>query len=228
MSSAIRVLLVDDHVLFRSAIRALLEREAGFEVVGEASGGEEAAALAEERRPDVVVMDLLISSMDGVDATSRIAERVPEASVLVVTVRRPEDALEGAIEAGARGYLTKDRADHELLTAIRTVARDEVYLQGRATGLLLDTYRGESSDTSGSRLADLSERERQVLVLTALGYSGREIGERLSISAKTVDTYRSRVRRKLDVDGVPELVRIALEHGLLDDFGAAGDTSEAK
>jgi two-component system response regulator NreC len=225
VTSAIRVLLVDDHVLFRSAIRALLRRETGIEVVGESPAGDEAVSLAEELDPHVVVMEIAPDDAAGLAATGRIIDRCPDSQVLVLTVRRPEETLESAIEAGARGYLTKDRAEDELFRAIRVLARDEVYLQGRATGLLLDRYRGGAPEPADARLDDLSDREREVLVLTALGYSGTEIGDRLSISAKTVDTYRARIRRKLGVDSVPELVRAALQAGLLDGLGDAGDAA---
>ena len=217
MSRAIRVLLVDDHPLFRAGIRALLEAEGErFEVVGEASDGNEAVEKTRELEPDIVVMDLSMPEMGGLEATRRIDELEVDTRVLVLTMHAEEEYLIPVVEAGASGYLTKARADRELIEALEVVQRDEVHLPAEASRMLLERYLASArGGTPG--LEDLSPREKEVLTLTAGGFSSREIGEKLDISPKTVDTYRSRLTGKLGLNHRSELFRFALEEGLLDE-----------
>jgi len=215
MPDATKILLVDDHAMFRAGIRHLLEAEATrLEVVGEASSGDEAVDRVRELKPDVVIMDLSMPGSNGLEATRRIAALELDTKVLVLTVHAEEEYLVPVVEAGASGYLTKTSADTDLIEAIRVVARGEVYLPPKATTLLLQRYKAsEAEDTAG--LHDLSTREQEVLALTAEGYSSREIGKKLFISPKTVDTYRSRIMDKLGLNHRSELVRFALRVGLL-------------
>ncbi len=215
MAEPIEILLADDHAMFRSGIRALLEGESSMEVVGEASTGDEAVDKARRLSPTVVVMDLSMPESDGLEATRRIAALDLDTRVLVLTVHAEEEYLVPVVEAGASGYLTKTSADRDLVEAIRVVARDEVYLPPQATKLLLQEYRAAEGDEDASRLHELSSREQEVLALTAEGFSSREIGEKLFISPKTVDTYRSRIMKKLGLNHRSELVRFALRVGLL-------------
>lgn len=216
MAERIRVLLADDHAMLRAGLRALLEMDVGFDVVGEAASGEEAVEAALAHRPDVVVMDLSMPGAGGLDATRRIAALEISVRVLVLTVHAEEEYLVPVVDAGASGYLTKTSADQDLLEAIRTVARGEVYLPARATTLLLQQYRrAEEEGGDGHGLRELSSREREVLALTAEGYSSSEIGKKLYISPKTVDTYRGRIMQKLGLNHRSELVRFALRVGLL-------------
>ncbi|MEZ4417691.1 MAG: response regulator transcription factor [Gemmatimonadota bacterium] len=212
----IKVLLADDHALFRAGLKALLEAESGIEVVGEAPDGDAAIEEVRRLRPDVVVMDLAMPGTSGLDATRRIAALGYGTRILVLTAHAEEEYLVPVIEAGASGYLTKTSADRTLVDALRVVARGEVYLPPRATTLLLKRYRAEDEEQDGG-LNVLSAREREVLALTAEGFSSREIGERLFISPKTVDTYRSRIMEKLGLNHRSELVRFALHVGLLRD-----------
>ena len=209
-----RILLVDDHAMFRSGMKALLETERGFEVVGEAATGDDGVDRVRELKPDVVVMDLSMPGSNGLDATRRIAALGLKARVLVLTVHAEEEYLVPVVEAGASGYLTKTSADQDLVDAIRVVARGEVYLPPKATRLLLQQYRNASPESTHG-LQELSAREREVMALTAEGYSSREIGEKLFISPKTVDTYRARIMEKLGLNHRSELVRFALKTGLL-------------
>jgi two-component system response regulator NreC len=214
MAEALKVLLVDDHAMFRAGIKALLEAEGRVSVVGEAASGDEAVDLVRELKPEVVVMDLSMPGSNGLEATRRIAALELDTKVLVLTVHAEEEYLVPVVEAGASGYLTKTSADTDLLEAIRVVARGQVFLPPKATTLLLKRYKAEeSSDSAG--LHDLSSREQEVLALTAEGFSSREIGKKLFISPKTVDTYRSRIMDKLGLSHRSELVRFALRVGLL-------------
>jgi len=214
MPKPIRVLLVDDHAMFRAGIRALLEAEGHVEVVGEGSSGDEAVDLVRELKPDVVVMDLSMPGSNGLEATRRIAALELQTHVLVLTVHAEEEYLVPVVEAGASGYLTKTSADTDLLEAIKIVSRGQVYLPPKATTLLLKQYKANEADEEAG-LKDLSTREQEVLALTAEGYSSREIGKKLFISPKTVDTYRSRIMDKLGLNHRSELVRFALKVGLL-------------
>jgi two-component system response regulator NreC len=214
MPKTIEVLLVDDHAMFRAGIRALLEAEGHVEVVGEASSGDEGVDLVRQLKPDVVVMDLSMPDSNGLEATRRIAALELDTKVLVLTVHAEEEYLVPVVEAGASGYLTKTSADTDLLEAIKIVARGQVFLPPKATTLLLKQYKAAESDDSVG-LRDLSTREQEVLALTAEGFSSREIGKKLFISPKTVDTYRSRIMDKLGLTHRSELVRFALKVGLL-------------
>jgi DNA-binding NarL/FixJ family response regulator len=208
------VLLVDDHAMFRAGIRALLEAEGHVQVVGEGSSGDEAVDLVRQLKPDVVVMDLSMPGSNGLEATRRIAALELDTHVLVLTVHAEEEYLVPVVEAGASGYLTKTSADTDLLEAIRIVARGQVFLPPKATTLLLKQYKAADAEEQAG-LKDLSTREQEVLALTAEGYSSREIGKKLFISPKTVDTYRSRIMDKLGLNHRSELVRFALKVGLL-------------
>ncbi len=214
---AITVVLADDHVVLRSGLRALLEAESGIDVVGEASTGDEAIDLVRSERPDVVVMDLSMPGSGGLEATRRINALELPSKVLVLTMHAEEEYLVPVLEAGAAGYLNKTTADRSLIEAIRVVARGEVFLPPQATKLLLKEYRAIGSGGGADNLHPLSAREQEVMALTAEGFSSREIGEKLFISPKTVDTYRSRIMEKLGLNHRSELVRFALRAGLLKD-----------
>ena len=210
----IRVLLVDDHSVLRAGLKALLEAEPDFRVVGEASTGEEGIQKASLMKPDVVVMDLSMPGMGGLEATKRIVEEAT-AKVLVLTMHAEEDHLLAVLEAGGSGYVRKTSADTDLTTAIRTVARDEVFLYPTAAKLLLKGFRVKTEEKEHDPLEKLTDREREVMAMTAEGFSSSEIGEKLFISPKTVDTYRSRIMEKLKLHHRSELVRFALNTGLL-------------
>lgn len=214
MPEGTKILLVDDHAMFRAGIKALLEAEGRMTVIGEASSGDEGVDKVRELKPDVVIMDLSMPDSNGLEATRRIAALELDTQVLVLTVHAEEEYLVPVVEAGASGYLTKTSADNDLIEAIKVVSRGEVYLPPKATTLLLQRYKHSESDDSAG-LHDLSTREQEVLALTAEGFSSREIGKKLFISPKTVDTYRSRIMDKLGLNHRSELVRFALRVGLL-------------
>jgi two-component system response regulator NreC len=209
-----KILLVDDHAMFRAGVKALLTREQGLEVVGEASSGDQGVDLTRQLKPDIVIMDLSMPGSDGLEATRRITALNLKTKVLVLTVHAEEEYLVPVVEAGASGYLSKTSADLDLIEAIRVVARGEVYMPPKATRLLLQHYKNAQTEALAAS-PELSAREQEVLALTAEGFSSREIGERLFISPKTVDTYRARIMEKLGLTHRSELVRFALKTGLL-------------
>lgn len=210
----IRVLLADDHAILRAGLRALLDAEPDMTVVGEAANGEEAVQQTRGLGPDVVVMDISMPVMDGLEATRRITADLATTRVLVLTMHAEQQYLLKVLEAGGSGYVLKRSADTELMEAIRTVHRGEAFLYPSATRLLLEAYqKGDRSHPPAA--GKLSEREAEVLRLTAEGYSNSEIGGQLYLSPKTVDTYRQRIMEKLGLHHRAELVRYALDTGLL-------------
>jgi two-component system, NarL family, response regulator NreC len=225
--SRIRVLLADDHGILRAGLRALLANERDIEVVGEAADGEEAVARAAALDPDVVVLDIAMPRLDGLEAARRIRDRGLRAKILILTVHAEERYLLPVLRMGGSGYVHKGGADTDLLDAIRTVARGDVFLYPGATRLLLADYLGREDAGRGQGVdRDLSDRERQVLALTAEGYSAQEIGERLFLSPKTIETYRERAMHKLGLRRRADLVQYALRSGLLrtpDDTPAPGE-----
>jgi two-component system response regulator NreC len=210
----IRILLVDDHLVLRAGLKSLLENESDMRVVGEASTGEEGIEKAKFLKPDVVVMDLSMPGTGGLAATKSITEAAVS-RVLVLTMHSEEEYLLPVLEAGGSGYVRKTSADTDLVAAIRTVARDEVFLYPNAARLLLQGFRVRGEKKEDDPLERLTERERDVLTMTAEGFSSSEIGEKLFISPKTVDTYRSRIMQKLELTHRSQLVRFALNTGLL-------------
>ncbi|HEX7091925.1 MAG TPA: response regulator transcription factor [Longimicrobiales bacterium] len=215
MSDVIRILLADDHAMLRAGLRALLDAEDDMRVIGEASNGAEAVDRARALKPDVVVMDLSMPGMNGLEATREIAALGQNTRVLVLTMHTEEEYLLPVLEAGGSGYVKKTSADQELAHAIRTVARGEVFLYPSAARLLLEGFKKKQEDRENDPLAELSEREREVMALTVQGFSSSEIGQKLFISPKTVDTYRSRIMEKLGLTHRSELIRLAVRTGLL-------------
>jgi len=224
----IRLMLVDDHDLVRTGLRSFLEKQPGMEVVGEARDGTEALRLVPEIRPDIVLMDITMPQMDGLEATKRIKATCPEALVLTLTVHEDKQYFMQMLAAGASGYLTKQAAPDELVAAIRAVAAGNVYLQPALARWLLDDYQRlarqapEAARSAGGRaaggpvgLAILSARERQVLEMVAEGLSNDAIGQRLTLSPKTIARHRERIMNKLNLHSRTELVKFAIRTGLI-------------
>lgn len=214
--ASIRVLLADDHRLVRTGLRMLLSTQPDIQVAGEAGDAEETLVETRRLRPDVVLMDLAMPKGGGLDATKRITESGLPTRVLILTAHAEAQYLLPVLRAGGSGYLLKDAADEELIEAIRAVNRGEAYLPPSAATLLMRDYLrrvGESEPSDA--FEQLSPREREVLRMTAEGYDARDIGERLYLSPKTVETYRRRAMEKLGLQNRAELVRYALRHGLL-------------
>jgi two-component system response regulator NreC len=216
--SKIRLVLADDHAVLRSGLRMLLDAQPDMEVVGEAADGGEAVRTALESRPDVVLMDVAMIGESGLEATRRIKQRAPEIRVLVLSMYDDESYLRRALEAGASGYALKRAADTDLLSAIRAVARDEIYLHPALTRMVVgDLLRRDLSAPQSARpdAPHLSERELEVLRLVALGHTNQEIADTLYLSIKTVESYKGRLMEKLGLRGRAALVRYAVGAGLL-------------
>lgn len=212
----IRVILVDDHAVVRAGLKAVLGASRDIEIVGEASNGADAVALAERVDPDVVIMDLSMDSMDGASATREMVAKHVRARVLILTMHAEEDYLIPVLEAGASGYLMKNAADLELVDAVRTVARGDMFIRPSAARILAQGIgRKDPLAAERARFERLTDREQSVLTLTAQGYSAPEIGERLFISPKTVDTYKQRIGDKLGLTHRAEYISFALKLGLL-------------
>jgi DNA-binding NarL/FixJ family response regulator len=215
IGDVIRVILADDHAVVRAGLKTVLSSARDITVMSEASSGREAVALADRYKPDVVVMDLVMPDTDGVEATRQIVAS-GSARVLVLTMHTGDEHLAAALTAGASGYLVKSAAERELVDAVRAVARGDVYVQPAAVRVVAQRLeRTERVATDRTRLERLTDREREVLRLVAEGYGAPDIGQRLSISAKTVDTYRRRINEKLGISQRPEYVRFALRVGML-------------
>jgi len=213
----IRVLLVDDHDVVRTGIRALIEAEKDMEVIGEAASGREGLRMVQELNPDIVLMDITMDDMDGMEATRRMRECCESAEVLALTIHEGREYFFEMLNAGAAGYVPKSAAAEELMIAIRAVARGEVYLHSSVAQLLLqDHLRHARMDSEPEAEGDLTDREREVLTLVAEGMMNREIGERLGISPKTVARHRENIMRKLELHSRTELVKYAIRIGLID------------
>lgn len=212
----IKVLIADDHTIVRSGVRLLLDGEPDIAVVGEALDGRAAVDLAGRLQPDVVLMDIAMPGMDGLEATRHIRAEWPAVNVLVLTMHRRDEYFFEMLKAGAAGYILKGAETDELIHAVRTVARGEVFLYPTMTRKLVQDYlqRSDQLPTVG---AELSAREQQILVLLAEGYSVAEIAERLVISPSTVYTHRSRIMEKLDLASRHDLMQYARRHGLVRD-----------
>jgi DNA-binding NarL/FixJ family response regulator len=212
----VRVLIADDHALIRSGLRALLEREGEFQVVAEASDGYEAIELAIRHKPDVILLDVGMPRLSGTDAAQQIAEKVPAARMVIVSMHSDEGYVLRALKAGARGYLLKASPEADVLAAIRAVAAGNAYFSPSITRLLMEEYVAEARRRGVEDSYDLlSLREKEVCQLLASGKSNRDIAELLHISLATVETHRNNIFQKLHLHNLPELILYAVRKGLI-------------
>ena len=214
--SKIRVLIADDHSIVRAGIRSLLEGHAGIEVVGEAGSGWEAIEQAVHLEPDVVLMDIAMGDLSGLEATQEIKERVPHVNVLALTMHDREEYFFAMLQAGALGYVLKESEPDELLAAIRAVHRGEAFLAPSVTKAVLEDYLTQRTDQAKSRYDSLTLREKEVLRLAAEGKTTREIADMLRLSAKTIEKHRASMMRKLELQNLSELIKYAIRQGLID------------
>jgi DNA-binding NarL/FixJ family response regulator len=212
----IRVVFADDHAVVRAGLKSVLQSARDIQVIGEASNGKEAVAMVERLKPEVVVMDLTMPEMDGAAATKAIVAAGLPTKVLVLTMHAEEDYLISVMEAGAAGYLLKTDADKELVDAVRAVAHGDLWVRANGGRVLAKHLtKKDPAQTDRERYEKLTERERDVLRLVGQGYSAPEIGEKLFISPKTVDTYKQRIQEKLHFNHRSHYVQFALRLGLL-------------
>ena len=209
-----RVLLVEDHIVVRQGIKALLSEEADLEIVGEADNGREALTLVEKLHPDVVLMDISMPGLNGIEATHQICQRHDDVKVVILSMYASEEYVFQVLRAGAAGYVLKQSDSSEVLTAIRAALAGGSFLSPPISRTVIDDYihRAEARG-QGDDLDPLTSREREVLQLLAEGHSNKEIAEQLSISVKTVESHRSNMMSKLDVSNKTELVRYAIRKG---------------
>lgn len=214
----IQVLLADDHAVMRAGLRLLIDNQPDMHVIGEAGDGLQAIDQAAALQPDVVLLDLTMPRIDGLASLKQIRERAPQTRVLILTMHADEQYLRDAISRGARGYVVKQAADQEVLSAIRAVMRGEVYVHPSMTKALLGDLMGEAKPIGPREpIGLLSERELHVIKQVARGHTNQEIAEKLSLSVKTVETYRARAMEKLELSSRAALVRYAMEQGWLNE-----------
>ncbi len=214
MSTKIRVLICDDHALFREGLRAILREQPGFEVVGEAGNGIEAVDATRRLRPDVVLMDIDMPDLSGVEATRRIHEARGPGKVLILSLYDDEDLIAGCLDAGAAGYVLKDGPASQLLFAIEAVHRGERYMSPRALSVVVEHARAGGKGTT-TRYDLLTDREREVLKLLADGLSSKEVAGLLNLSVKTVDAHKYNLMKKLDIHNRAGLVKYAIRKKLV-------------
>jgi two-component system, NarL family, response regulator NreC len=213
---AVRVLIADDHPLIRSGLRALLERESEFQVVGEASDGYEAIELATHLKPDVAMLDVGMPRLNGIDAAQHISEKIAGVRIILVSMHSDESYVLRALKSGARGYLLKASPEADVLTAVRAVAAGNAYFSPKITKLLVEEYVNEVRRRGVEDSYDLlSIREKEILQLLVAGKTNREISDMLHISVSTVETHRTNVFQKLAVHNLPELILYAVRKGLV-------------
>ena len=210
---AVRIVVADDHGVIRAGLAALLAAEPGFEVVGEASAGDAAVRVAIERRPDVVLLDISMPGLDGLEATKLIKEKLPKTRVLILSMHEDSALVRKAILAGVSGYVVKRAMDAELVTAIHAVMRDELYVHSALTRAL---FSGSPSSPPEPSTAALTRRECGVVRLLAQGYTNRQIGEELGLSVRTAESHRAHIMDKLGLRSRVELVRWAVREHLVD------------
>jgi two-component system response regulator NreC len=213
----IRVLLAEDHTIVRKGLRSLLDGEAGIEVIGEAEDGREAVEKVGQLLPDVVLMDITMPSLNGLEATRQIKKRFPEVKVVILTMHANEEYIFQILRAGASGYLVKQAAPTELLSAIQAAYRGESFLSPSISRKVIEEYIQQAEATAEKDSYDqLTDREREVLQLIAEGHPNREIAELLHISVKTVGTHRANLMDKLDIHSTAELTQYAIRKGVIE------------
>lgn len=212
----IRVILADDHAIVRDGLRLLLNAQTDIEVIGEAADGRSAVKMVAQLQPDVLVMDIVMPELNGIEAARIIREKNPEIQIVILSMHSNTEHIYRALQGGVRGYLLKESAGEEVVSAVRAVHVGKRYLSQKITETLVDDYVVQKEiSPAKSPIESLSDREREVLQLVVEGKSSAKIAETLHLSTKTVETYRSRLMRKLGVNDLPALVKLAIQHGVI-------------
>lgn len=217
MGKAIRILLADDHTIVRQGLARLLNDQPGLEVVGEAINGRIAVTKAVELRPDIVIMDIAMPRMNGIEAAKRIKKKQPGTKILILSMYSHEHYIHELIETGVSGYLLKDASGRDIVKAIHAAMKDETFLSPSISKMLMDAYRSPRKGTAvAERFKKLSNREREVFQLIAEGHITRQIADTLCVSVSTIKSHRAKIMEKLGVDTQVKLVHVALQLGLVD------------
>jgi DNA-binding NarL/FixJ family response regulator len=212
----VRILVADDHEVVRRGVRALLEGQPGWKVCGEAVTGREAVEKAKQLVPDVVVMDIGMPDLNGLDATRQVRKDVPESEVLILTMHESEQVVREVLDAGARGYVLKSDAGRDLVTAVETIRKHRPFFTTSVADMVLNGYLHGATPAAQADLGRLTVREREVVQLLAEGKSNKEVGTLLGITTKTAETHRTNIMRKLDMHSMSELVRFAIRNKMIE------------
>lgn len=213
---AIRVLVADDHTIIRSGLRLLLEREAGFQVVAEASDGRQAVDSAERERPDVAILDIGMPNLNGIEAAKQIVAKLPNTKIIVLSMHSDETYVLRALRAGARGYLLKDSAESDILNAIRAVEAGKAYFSPEISRMLVDDYMRQMQQRGIDDSYELlTAREKEIMQMLAEGKTNKDIATKLNLSPHTVETHRGRILQKLNLHTLPELILYAVRKGVI-------------
>ncbi len=210
----IPVLIVDDHKIIREGLQALIEGQGDFQVVGKAENGRQAVELAESLRPQVVIMDIGMPDLNGIEASRQLLQLLPKVKIIALSMHQEPKYISQMLQAGAKGYLLKNCAFEELLSAIDRVLNHQIYLSPGIAGIVLDGFLGNSAPLSDLANSALSSREREVLQLLAEGYSTKNCAYQLHVSIKTIESHRRQIMQKLDLHSIAELTKFALKEGI--------------
>jgi DNA-binding NarL/FixJ family response regulator len=211
---SVKVIIADDHKIMRDGLRSLLAQQKGIDIIGEAEDGRKAVKLALKLKPDIIIMDLSMPKLNGIDAISEISSSAPEVKSLALSMHKDKRFISRALKEGASGYVLKDCAFEELNVAIKTVLSGQIYLSPQLTNIVIGDYVNHLSQDNSSAIASLTAREREILQLLAEGNSVKEIAGILNLSAKTIETHRSHLMDKLNAKSIAELTKIAIREGL--------------
>jgi len=211
-----KVLLADDHIIMRKGLRSLLEKQYNIQVLAEADDGRTTVRLARKLKPDLVIMDISMPDLNGIEATHQIIEAVEGVKVLALSMHSDKKFVTGMLKAGASGYLLKDSAFDELSRAIETVMNDQTYLSPKIAGIVVQDLMSSRSEDKNTAFTSLTDREREVLQLLAEGKSTKQIASDLFVSVKTIETHRQHIMSKLNLYNIPDLVKYAIREGITD------------
>ena len=212
----VRILVADDHVLLRRGIRTLLESHPGWTVCGEASNGREAVDQAKELHPDIVVLDITMPQLNGVDATPLILKAAPETKVLILTMHSAHEITQRAVRAGARGYILKSDTERDLIAAVEALMEDQTFYTGSVSEMILESLSSDGTPAAAEPMARVTPREREIIQLLVEGKSNKEVANQLGISVRTVESHRATIIRKLHCHSFSELVRYAIRNKIIE------------